>query len=176
VWIDNDRLTSYQLTVADVADALRRENVDIPSGRIEGSDREFTVRTLGELHTASAFEELVVAVPAGQPVRLRDVARVEVGPETERKIVRFDGEPAVGLGVVKLSKANTIAVVDAVRAEIERLRGHLPEGVQLRVAFDGSTFIRDSIEDVLNALVEAVLLVLVVIYLFLRTARATLVP
>ena len=176
VWIDNDRLTSFLLTVADVSEALRRENVDIPSGRIEGADREFTVRTLGQLSTAEGFGELIVASFDGQPVRLRDVARVEVGPETERKIVRFNGRPAVGLGVVKLSKANTIAVVDAVRAEIERLRGDLPEDIDLVVAFDGSTFIRDSISDVLHALAEAVVLVLVVIWLFLRTARATLVP
>ena len=176
VWIDNDRLTSYLLTVADVDAALRRENVDIPSGRIEGTEREFTVRTLGELDTAAAFEELIVANVGGQPVRLRDVARVEVGAETERKIVRFNDQPAVGLGVVKLAKANTIAVVDAVRAEIEKLRGDLPEGVNLTVSFDGSTFIRDSISGVIHALVEAVVLVLVVIWLFLRTVRATLVP
>lgn len=176
VWIDNDRLTSFLLTVADVSEALRRENVDIPSGRIEGADREFTVRTLGQLSTAEGFGELIVASFDGQPVRLRDVARVEVGPETERKIVRFDGKPAVGLGVVKLAKANTIAVVDSVRAEIERLRADLPEDIDLVVAFDGSTFIRDSISDVLHALAEAVALVLIVIWLFLRTARATLVP
>jgi len=176
IWIDNDRLTSYLLTVADVDAALRRENVDIPSGRIEGVEREFTVRTLGELDTASAFEELIVANVEGQPVRLRDVARVEVGAETERKVVRFDDKPAVGLGVVKLAKANTIAVVDEVRAEIARLRGELPEGVALEVSYDGSTFIRDSIDGVVHALVEAVVLVLVVIWLFLRTVRATLVP
>ena len=176
IWIDNDRLTSYLLTVADVVEALRRENVDIPSGRIEGVDREFTVRTLGELDTAAAFEELIVANVQGQPVRLRDVARVEEGAETERKLVRFNDQPAVALGVVKLAKANTIAVVDAVRAEIERVRPELPEGVNLAVAFDGSTFIRDSIDGVLHALGEAVVLVLVVIWLFLRTVRATIVP
>ncbi|MCL4684468.1 efflux RND transporter permease subunit [Myxococcota bacterium] len=176
VWIDNERLTSHLLTVADVSEALRRENVDIPSGRIEGADREFTVRTLGQLSTAEGFQELIVASFDGQPVRLRDVARVEIGPETERKIVRFDGKPAVGLAVVKLSKANTIAVVDAVRAEVAQLQADLPDDVELVVAFDGSTFIRDSISDVLHALAEAVVLVLIVIWLFLRTARATLVP
>ena len=176
VWIDNDRLTSFLLTVADVRAALERENVDLPSGRIEGLEREFTVRTLGELDTAHAFEELVVANAKGQPVRLRDVARVEVGPETERKIVRFNGEAAVGLGVVKLSRANTIAVVDEVKAEVASLQRELPEGVHLTVAFDGSTFIRDSIRDVLHSLAEAIALVLIVIYLFLRTVRATLIP
>ena len=176
IWIDNDRLTSFNLTVADVASALARENVDIPSGRIEGPDKEFTVRTLGELDNAHAFEEMVLANVKGQSVRLRDVARVEVGPETERKIVRFNGEAAVGLGVVKLSRANTIAVVDAVLAEMEAIRADLPPDVKLTVAFDGSTFIRESISNVLHSLGEAVVLVLIVIFLFLRTFRATLVP
>jgi multidrug efflux pump len=176
VWIDNDRLTSFQLTVADIAAALKRENVDIPSGRIEGPDREFAVRTRGELDTARAFEEMVVASMKGEAVRLRDVGRVEVGPETERKIVRFNGEAAVGLGVVKLSNANTIAVADAVYAAIEDIRRDLPADVKLTVAFDGSTFIRDSISNVLHSLGEAIVLVLIVIFLFLRTIRATLIP
>ena len=176
VWIDNDRITSFNLTVDDVAAALRRENVDIPSGRIEGPDREFSVRTLGELDSARSFEELVVANVKGQSVRLRDIARVEVGPETDRKLVRFNGEAAVGLGVVKLSRANTIAVADAVLAEIEAIRSELPPDVKLTVAFDGSTFIRDSISNVLHSLAEAIVLVLIVIFLFLRTFRATLVP
>jgi multidrug efflux pump len=176
IWIDNDRLTSFGLTVADISAALARQNVDIPSGRIEGPDREFTVRTLGELDDPHAFEEMVVATVQGQSVRLGDVARVEIGPETERKLVRFNGEAAVGLGVVKLSGANTIAVVDAVTAEIEKLRAELPPDVKLTIAFDGSTFIRESISNVLHSLGEAIVLVLVVIYLFLRTLRATLVP
>jgi multidrug efflux pump len=176
IWIDNDRLTSYQLTVDDIANALRRENVDIPSGRIEGPDREFTVRTLGELDNAGDFEEMVVASVKGQAVRLRDVGRVEVGPETERKIVRFNGEAAVGLGVVKLSQANTIEVADAVRAELDAIRADIPPDVKLTIAFDGSTFIRDSVSNVLHSLGEAIALVLIVIWLFLRTIRATLIP
>ncbi|MDJ0868597.1 MAG: efflux RND transporter permease subunit [Myxococcota bacterium] len=176
IWIDNDKLTSYDLTVTDVAAALERGNVDIPSGRVESLEREFTVRTLGELKTAPAFEALVVANIDGEPVRLRDIARVEVGPETERKLVRFNREPAVALGVVKLSRANTIAVADAVRAELDEIRRELPDDVKLTAAFDGSHFIRESIDDVVRTLVEAVILVLIVIYLFLRTMRATLIP
>ena len=176
VWIDNERLTSYRLTVADVATALERENVDIPSGRIEGPDREFTVRTIGELTTAPAFENLIVANVEGELVRLGDIGRVEVGPESERKLVRFNGTPAVGLGVVKLARANTIAVVDEVRAEIARLEAELPEQINLTIAFDGAEHIRESIRDVVMTLFEAVVLVLIVIYLFLRTVRATLIP
>ena len=176
VWIDNERLTSYGLIVADVADALGRENVDLPSGRIEGAEREFTVRTLGELATAEAFEQLIVTNAGREPIRLRDLGRVEVGPESERKLVRFDGLPGVGLGVVKLARANTIAVVDAVLAATEELNAQLPKDVHLRVAFDRSEHIRESIGDVLKTLAEAVVLVLAVIYVFLRTLRATLNP
>ncbi len=176
VWIDNERLTSYRLTVADISLALQRENVDIPSGRIEGPDREFTVRTIGELQTAPAFENLIVANVEGEPVRLRDIGRVEVGPESERKLVRFNGKPAVGLGIVKLARANTIAVVDQVRAEIAQLEEELPEEINLTIAFDGSEHVRESIHDVVKTLFEAVVLVLIVIYLFLRTLRATLIP
>jgi len=176
VWIDNRRLTSYQLTVADVAAALARENVDIPSGRIESRDQEFTVRTLGELSTPEEFSDLIVAEIGDAPVRLGDIARVEVGAENERKLVRFDGEPAVGLGVVKQSKANTLDVAAAAKAEIGRIQGELPAGVRLATAFDSSVFVQRSIEDVRNTIGIAVVLVLAVIFLFLRRFRATLVP
>jgi multidrug efflux pump len=176
IWIDNSRLTAHGLVVADVADALRRENVDLPSGRVEGSDREFTLRTLGEVKTADDYGALTVAVLQGESVRLRDVATVEVGPEDERKIVRFNGRPAVGLGIVKQSKANTLDVARAIKAEVEALRPTLPEGVELQTAFDSSIFIERSLEDVRATILEAVALVVLVIFLFLRTFRATIVP
>jgi multidrug efflux pump len=176
LWIDNRILASHGLTVLDLEDALSRENVDIPSGRVESENTEFTVRSLGELRTAEEFEDLVVANRGGDLVRLRDVARVEVGAESVRKIVRVDGIPAIGLGIVKQSKANTLDVTRAVRAEVELLRDELPEGVQLTVSFDSSIFIRQSIVDVTRTIFEAALLVVLVIYGFLRTLRATLVP
>ncbi|UCE87452.1 MAG: efflux RND transporter permease subunit, partial [Deltaproteobacteria bacterium] len=176
LWIDNARLTARNLTIADVAAALERENVDIPSGRVEGTDREFTVRSLGELKTPEAYEKLVVATVNGEPVRVRDVAEVEAGPEDERKIVRFNGEPAVALGVVKQSKANTLAVADAVNREVEFIRAELPPGVSLKIAFDSAVFIRQSIADVTRTIFEAIALVVIVIYLFLRSARATVIP
>ncbi len=176
VWIDNGRLTAHRLTVADVAAALRRENVDIPSGRVEGVDTEFTVRTLGEMQTAEAFGAIVLARPHGEPVRLRDVARVEVGPADERKLVRFNREPAVALGIVKQSKANTLEVARTVKAEVERLRPLVPAGVKLDNAFDASIFIERSLADVRQSLIESIVLVVIVIYLFLRSLRATIVP
>ncbi len=176
VWIDNARLTAHRLTVTDVADALRRENVDVPSGRIEGTDSEFTVRTLGELTTPEEYGDLVVATLNGAPIRLRDVAQVQVGPEDERKIVRFNREPAVGLGVVKQSQANTLDVAEAVKAELREIEPILPAGVRMEKAFDSSVFIERSLADVRQTIIESVVLVVIVIYLFLRTFRATIIP
>ncbi len=176
IWLDNVRMTAHGIVVSDVAEALQRENVDIPSGRVEGMQREFTVRTLGELKTAEAFGALAVASVGGEPVYLRDIAEVEAGPEDERKIVRFNGKNAVGLGVVKQSKANTLEVVDSVFREIEDLRESLPPGVEVDSAFDSSIFIRESLEDVSTTILEAVVLVVAVIFLFLRKFRATIIP
>ncbi len=176
IWIDNSRLTAQNLTIADVHDALRRENVDIPSGRVESTDLEFTVRSMGELRTVDGYRALIVSHVSGQPVRLGDIAQVEVGPEDERKLVRYNGRPGIGLGVVKQSKANTLTVADAVRVEAERIAREIPPGINLEVAFDGSRFIRESIRDVTRTIFEAILLVVLVIYVFLRTLRATIIP
>ena len=176
IWIDNSRLTAHNLTIDDVAAALQRENVDIPSGRVESLDREFTVRTLGELSTAPDYGAMTVAVVDGSPVRLRDVAQVEVGPEDERKLVRFNGKPAVGLGIVKQSKANTLDVAAAVLDEVATILTTLPEGVRMDKAFDTSVFIERSLRDVSESIFEAIVLVVVVIFLFLRSMRATLIP
>jgi multidrug efflux pump len=176
VWIDNGRLTAHRLTVSDVASALERGNVDIPSGRIEGVDNEFTVRTLGELTRPEEYGELIVAMVDGAPVRLRDVAEVAIGPEDERKIVRFNREPAVALGIVKQSKANTLDVADAVKAELVNVQQILPPGVVLDKAYDSSIFIERSLADVRETIIESILLVVAVIWLFLRTFRATIIP
>jgi multidrug efflux pump len=176
LWIDNRVLGSFGLTIMDVADALGRENVDIPSGRVESENTEFTVRSLGELRSAADFEDMIIGSFGGDLVRLRDIARVEVGAEDLRKVVRFNGVPAVGLGVVKQSNANTIDVADAVHREVAALRAELPADVSLEVAFDSSSFIKESIRDVSRTIFEAAILVVLVIYLFLRSARATLIP
>ncbi len=176
VWIDNGRLTAHQLTVADVEAALRRENVDIPSGRVESMDAEFAVRTLGELKTPEDYGALVVAQIEGAPVRLRDVARVAAGPEDERKLVRFNRKTAVGLGIIKQSKANTLDVARLVKEELESLRQTLPPGLTLEIGFDSSIFIERSLADVRGTILQAVILVVIVIYLFLRSFRATIIP
>ncbi|MGH7786737.1 MAG: efflux RND transporter permease subunit [Candidatus Binatia bacterium] len=176
VWIDNSRLTAHNLTIADVAAALQRENVDIPSGRVESVDREFTVRTLGELKSAPDYGALIVTEVDGVPVRLRELAHVEVGAEDDRKLVRFNGRPAVGLGIVKQSKANTLDVARAVKAEAADLARTLPAGLQIDTAFDTSIFIERSLNDVTESIIVAIVLVVIVIFLFLRSLRATLVP
>jgi multidrug efflux pump len=176
VWLHNERLVAQGLTISDVSDALRRENVDIPSGRVEGVDREFTVRSLGELRTVEGYESLIVATVGNEPIRLRDVATIEVGPEDDRKLVRYNQRPAIGLGIIKQSKANTLDVADAIHAVLPEVRADLPPGVNLELAYDGSKFIRESIRDVRRTIFEAIALVVLVIYLFLRSMRATVIP
>jgi len=176
VWLDTHLLHAQYVNVADVANALRRQNVDIPSGRMESDDTEFTVRSLGELHSPEEFGNLVIKSFGPKLVRLRDVARVEIGAESLRKQVRFNGESAVGVGVVKQSNANTIDVVDGVRAIIDELRAELPPGVEFVIAYDSSKFIRQSIRDVSWTIFQAAVLVILVIYVFLRSFRATFVP
>ena len=176
VWLENRRLAAHNLTAANVGAALARENVDIPSGRVESSDTEFTVRSLGELRTVDDYQNLIVAQVNGAAVRLGDVARIESGPESARKLVRYNGIPAIGLGVVKQSTANTLDVADAVIARLEELKERIPPGTKLEVAFDGSRFIRQSISDVTWTIFEAIVLVVLVIYVFLRSFRATLIP
>jgi len=176
LWIDHERLTARGLTVADVAAALGRENVDIPSGRIEGVDQEFTVRTLGELRTAEQYNSLILANRDGDPVRLRDVGRAEVGAKNDRSLVRIDGQVGIGIGVAKQSKANTLDVAREIHAELALARRELPTGVVLAADWDTSEFIENSVRDVTLSIFYAVVLVLVVIFVFLRSVRATLIP
>ena len=176
VWIDNVKLTAHQLTVADVAAALRRENVDIPSGRVEGDQTEFSVRTLGELKTPEEYGALIVAEINEGLIRLRDIARVEIGPETVRKLVHFNQRPAVGLGIVKQSNANTLDVANALKKEAEAIRPTLPPGVRMDIAFDSSIYVERALTDVQQTILEAVLLVVVIIFLFLGSLRATVIP
>ncbi len=176
IWLDRDRLAAYQLTPQDVEDALRSQNLEIPSGRIESSQREFTVLTETDLRTPEQFNRIIIRTVDGYPVRLGDVGSAEIGPADERNAVRVNGNPAVGLGVVKQSTANTLSVAQAVKEELPKIAAALPEGMKLKVAFDQSLFIEKSIEAVFITMIEALVLVILVIFLFLRTLRATLIP
>jgi multidrug efflux pump len=176
LWLDPTRLAAYNLTVGDIERALRAENAEIPSGRVEGAGREFSVQTKGDLTTPEQFAAIVVAQRADGPVRIGDVADVRIGAEDERTVARYNGVPAIGLGIVKQQKASTVDVANNVRAALPQLRTLLPPGMLLEVAYDSSTFIRDSIHEVVVSLGIAFLLVFIVIFLFLGSLRATLIP
>jgi len=176
IWIDRTRMAAFNLTVQDIETALRQQNVEIPSGRIESTDREFTILSRTGLITTAQFESIVVKQAAGFLVRLGDVARAEVGAVEERRTTRYNGNTAVTLGVVKQSTANPLEVSRSVRERLPALRERLPEGMQIDVAYDTSVFIEESIKSVLWTIVEALALVVVVIVLFLRSFRAALIP
>jgi multidrug efflux pump len=176
LWIDRDRLAGFGLTPVDIENALRRENIEIPSGRIESSSREFTVLSETDLRTVEQFDNLIITESRGYPVRLRDVGRSELGAADDRNRLRVNGNPAVGLGIVKQSTANTLAVAQGVKALVPRITAGLPEGMKLQIAFDSSVFIESSINAVYRTIVEAMVLVTLVIFLFLRSFRSTLIP
>ncbi|MBM3278964.1 MAG: efflux RND transporter permease subunit [Candidatus Handelsmanbacteria bacterium] len=176
VWLDPLRMAAHGLTAPDIEAAIRRENAEIPGGRVEGEGREFAVRTRGELSRPEEFGAIVVLQRADDAVRLRDVAEVAVGAEDERTAVRYNGEQAVGLGIVKQSKASTVEVAAAIRGEMDELIRLLPEGIKLNVAYDSSTFIDESIDEVQHTLVIAMCLVVLVVLAFLKSFRATLIP
>ncbi len=177
VWIDREALAARQLTVADIEAALRRENVQLPAGRLESAQRELTLRTATGLDTEQDFRELVVGRGGeGYLVRLGEVADVRLSAENERSVSRTNGVPGVSIGIEQISKANTIAVARAVRAERERVAQDLPEGTRLEVNLDRSVFIEASMKEVLEALGIAMALVVGVIFVFLGNVRATLIP
>jgi multidrug efflux pump len=176
VWLSASELAARGLTVQDVQQAIRTRNVEVPAGRIESERREFTVRSLGELKTPGEFAQLVVSSQGGQLVKLQDIGRVELGPQDERSELRYNGTPSVAIGVIRQSKANIIDVADAIRAELPKIQQALPPGVKLDVAFDQSTFVKRSIKEAEETLVLAAGLVVVIIFLFLRNLRATVIP
>ena len=177
VWLDREAMAAHGLTVMDVEAALRAENVELPAGRLESSEREFTLRADTGYRTAEDFARLVVGRGNnGQLVRLGEVASVNLGAASERNLARANGVPAVSLAIEQLSKANTTEVSRGVRAEIEAVQPDLPEGMKLQVNYDRAAFIRASMFEVVKALAFSLTLVLVVIQLFLRNLRATLVP
>jgi multidrug efflux pump len=176
LWLDAEAMAARGLTVTDVARVLRAENVELPAGRIETNRSEIAVRTLTKLRDAEEFRDLVVAEREGAQVTVRDIARVERGAESYRSAVLKDGEPAVGVGIVRQSQANALAVAERVKAELDRLRPQLPEDVALEISYDQTIFIQGSLREVVKTLAITAVLVIVVIYLFLGSARGALVP
>ncbi len=176
VWLDPDKLASYRLTVQDVEDALRRQNLEVPAGRIESSQREFSVTARTDLRTPEQFGQVALKTSSGYTVRLRDVARIEQAAASERSSVRLNGVPAVSTGVIRQATANPLEVSAGVREILPKIQEELPDGLTVRQATDNSVFIERSIEAVYTTVAEAVVLVALVVFVFLRTFRASVIP
>jgi multidrug efflux pump len=176
VWLDPDRLAAYRLTVQDVEDALRRNNLEVPAGRIESGQREFNVTAATDLQRAGEFSQMTIKTVNGLPIRLLDVARVKEGPQDERTSVRLNGRDAISLGVIRQATANPLVLSAGVRERLDKVRADLPPGISVDVANDNSVFIDRSIKAVYQTILEAVVLVALVIFVFLRTLRASIIP
>ena len=176
VWLQPQRLAGFGLTPSDVESALRAQNVEIPAGRVESSDREFTVLSETDLKTPAEFGEVILGDVNGYLVRLKDVARVELGAQEERFRARYNGVNAVPLAVVKQAVANPLDISSNLKTMLPEIQRTLPQGMKVEMAFDTTVFIEKSIDEVYKTVGEAVLLVIIVIFLFLRSWRATLIP
>ena len=176
VWLDRQALAARGLTVDDVENAVRRQNVELPSGRIESTQREFTVKTDSRLATVEQFNSVVIAARQGYQIRLGEVARVEIGPEDERSGLRANGKTAVGVGILRQSTGNTLSVAKGAKDEMKRLQENFPDGIDVLVGYDESVFIEQSIFEVYHALAIGIGLVIGVIFVFLRSWRATIIP
>ncbi len=177
IWIDRKALAARGLSVSDVESALRAENLELPAGSLDSVDRQFTVRVARSFRDADDFAKLVLARgDGGYLVRLGDVARVEKGAEETRTFFRGNGVPMVGIGIIKQSTANTIEVAEAAKAEMARINPSLPQGMQIKQSYDTSVFIKGAIDEVYKTLAIAIGLVVLVIFIFLGSVRATLVP
>jgi multidrug efflux pump len=176
IWLDPDRLAAYRITVGDVEDALRKQNLEVPAGRIESQQREFSVTTRTDLNTVPQFADIALKQAGGYTVRLRDVARVEQSAASERSYVRLNGVPSISTGIIRNATANPLEVSDGVRAVMPQIQRDLPPQLKVIQANDNSVFIDRSIKSVYTTVAEAVALVALVVFVFLRTLRASIIP
>jgi multidrug efflux pump len=176
LWMDPDKLVAYNMTPLDILNAVTRENIELPSGRVEGQNIELTVRTLGRLNTPQEFNDLVITQSGDDIVRFRDLGYAEYAPENERTILRRDRVPMVGIVVVTQPGSNSIAIADEFYKRVESIKKDVPADISTVMGFDVTTYIRDSIKEVQQTIVIAFLLVVGIIFIFFRDWRTTIIP
>ncbi|HNY49604.1 MAG TPA: efflux RND transporter permease subunit [Smithella sp.] len=175
IWLDAAKMQAYQIAPSDVVLALKRENIELPGGRIETDTKEYTVRIKGEFPQIPDFNDLIVSYYNGAPVKIKDIGRAEDGTEERRSLARFNGIPAVGMGIQKQSGTNTVAVADRVKKEVEKINKTLPPGMKLNISVDQSVFIVRSINEVQHHLILGSLFAILAVFLFLKNIRTTLI-
>ncbi|HEX2936914.1 MAG TPA: efflux RND transporter permease subunit [Bacteroidales bacterium] len=176
LWMDPNKLAAYKISPLDIRSALNRENVELPSGRIEGNTTELTVRTLGRLVTPADFNNLVIRQEDDKVIRFSDVGHAELGPENLRTGLLRDGVPTVGNAIIPQPGTNHIEIVDEVYKRIEQIKKDLPSDITVSIGFDNTTYIRNSITEVEETIFIAFFLVVLIIFLFLREWRTTIIP
>jgi len=176
LWMDPGKMTAFGITPVDVRNALQRENVELPSGRIEGKSVELTVRTMGRLETPAEFNAMIIKQESGRIIRFSDIGYAELWPENDRSILRRDGVPMIGNVIIPQPGSNHIEIADEFYKRLEQIKKDLPDDIQTGIGFDTTEFIRESINEVKQSIIIAFILVVVVIFLFLRDWRTTIIP
>ncbi|MFH1703364.1 MAG: efflux RND transporter permease subunit [Nitrospirota bacterium] len=175
LWLDRNKLNAYSITAHNVMNALERQNVELPGGRIESDTKEYTVKIKGEFPEIQEFNDLIISYYKGAPVRLKDVGKAEDAMEEKRSIARFNGLPAVGIGVQKQSGTNTVETINRIKKELTVIKNTLPPGMKLDISFDQSDFINRSIREVQYHMVYGGLLAILIVFIFLKDLRTTLI-
>lgn len=175
IWLERDKMNAYGITAHDLMNALARENVELPGGRIESETKEYTVKIKGEFTNIQDFNDLIISYFKGSPVRLRDIGRAEDSMAERRSIVRFNGLPAVGMGIQKQSGTNTVETINRIKKELIDIKNNLPPGMKIEISFDQSDFINRSIKEVQGHMLFGGLLAILIVFVFLRDPMSTLI-
>lgn len=176
LWMDPNLLAAYDVTPSDISDALSRENIELPTGVIEGDDTELTIRTMGRMSDVEEFNNLIIREEEGNIIRFQDLGYAEMSTRDDRTVLKRNGEPMVGLAAIPQPGSNQIAAADELYNRVEQIMADMPPDIQVSVGFDNTDFIRESIRDVQITLLIAFVLVVIIIFLFLRNLRTTLIP
>ena len=176
IWLDPIKMAAYGITPVDIKNTITSENVELPSGSIEGNSMELTLRTMGQMHTAQEFNNIIIKEKNGNVVRIRDIGIAELGPADLKSYMKMNGVPMVGVVVIPQPGANHIEIADAVYERMEQIKKDLPDDIEYTYGFDNTKFIRASINEVKSTVYEAFILVIIIIFLFLRDWRVTLIP